>query len=525
MDRAKLCQTLGQAPFDVLVIGGGINGAASAAALAGQGRRVALVERGDFAGETSMASSNMVWGGIKYMESGEFGLVARLCRSRNELLRTHPANVRETRFYCSLRPEWRRNRAVFYAGAWLYWLLGRGKTCPPRWLGNGTIACEEPLIETGGLGGGVEYSDGWLPETDARFTFQFIRQAWRQGAAAVNYMALESATWDGARWRAAVRDQVSGARHEVRARVLLNAAGPQADALNARHGIATEHRLAFSKGVHLIVPRLSDSGRILAFIADDNRLFFVLPLGRRTCIGTTDTPQARPECAVTDEDRRFILDNINERLRLAHPLTTADIIAERCGVRPLACRRGSSERDWMKLSRKHVMEVDATRRHVTILGGKLTDCLNVGQEAVEMCARLLEGETERTQQRGRNASAVWHAEPDATDKAAFEEAARALVATGKLAATQTERLWRRYGSEARDIVRRVCDDARMGEEIMTGSGLMRAEVHYMAQHEMVVRFEDFLRRRTMLALEERAEDLEHAAGIREARMVLCGIKE
>jgi glycerol-3-phosphate dehydrogenase len=169
--------------------------------------------------------------------------------------------------------------------------------------------------------------------------------------------------------------------------------------------------------------------------------------------------------------------------------------------------------------------VDATRRHVTILGGKLTDCLNVGQEAVEMCARLLEGETERTQHRGRNASAVWHAEPDATDKAAFEEAARALVATGKLAATQTERLWRRYGSEARDIVRRVCDDARMGEEIMTGSGLMRAEVHYMAQHEMVVRFEDFLRRRTMLALEERAEDLEHAAGIREARMVLCGIKE
>ena len=126
----------------------------------------------------------------------------------------------------------------------------------------------------------------------------------------------------------------------------------------------TAHRHVFSKGIHLIVDRLTPNRRVLTFFADDGRLFFVIPMGPRTCIGTTDTRVESPIAHVTDEDRRFVLDNINKRLRLPAPLTEDDVIAERCGVRPLAVAvagGGRKTTDWMQLSRKHVVEVDAGR--------------------------------------------------------------------------------------------------------------------------------------------------------------------
>ncbi len=118
-------------------------------------------------------------------------------------------------------------------------------------------------------------------------------------------------------------------------RVLVNACGPYADEVNAAAGVPTTHHHVLSKGIHLIVDRLTPHPRVLTFFADDGRLFFVIPMGARTCIGTTDTRVDRPEVGVTAEDRRFVLDNINKRLRLPHPLADADVIAERCGVRPL----------------------------------------------------------------------------------------------------------------------------------------------------------------------------------------------
>jgi hypothetical protein len=122
---------------------------------------------------------------------------------------------------------------------------------------------------------------------------------------------------------------------------------------------------------------------VLTFFASDGRLFFVIPMGPVACIGTTDTRVQSPETAVSEADRRFVLDNINKRLRLAKPLTPADILAERCGVRPLAVSRSrgaTATQDWTALSRKHVIELDPRTGYMSIFGGKLTDCLNVGRE-------------------------------------------------------------------------------------------------------------------------------------------------
>ena len=140
--------------FDALIIGGGINGAATAAALAGKGAKVALIDRGDFAGSTSMHSSNLVWGGIKYMESKDFALVRKLCKSRNHLIKSYPSTVQEIRFLTTITKGFRHSPRYLWAGTWLYWLMGNGFTKLPRLLSPKKIKQEEPIIDINGAVGG-----------------------------------------------------------------------------------------------------------------------------------------------------------------------------------------------------------------------------------------------------------------------------------------------------------------------------------------------------------------------------------
>ena len=153
--------------FDVLIVGGGMNGAVSAAALASRGAKVGLIDSRDFAGFTSQQSSNLIWGGIKYMETYEFGLVNNLCKSRNELLKSFPSTVREIRFLSALSKGSRVPVWLMLIGTWLYWLLGRGKTRTPRMFSASQIKNTEPLIDVENSIGGVEYSDAYLHDNDA----------------------------------------------------------------------------------------------------------------------------------------------------------------------------------------------------------------------------------------------------------------------------------------------------------------------------------------------------------------------
>src|SRR3954470_12043662 len=137
--RTANIQRLSDAPFDVLVIGGGINGAVSAACLAARGARVALIDRSDFASFTSQQSSNLVWGGIKYMEGLEFALVRKLCKSRNHLIRSYPSTVQEIRFYTAHERGFRHGLWKLVLGTWLYWFIGSFFTRPPRRLSTRTM--------------------------------------------------------------------------------------------------------------------------------------------------------------------------------------------------------------------------------------------------------------------------------------------------------------------------------------------------------------------------------------------------
>jgi glycerol-3-phosphate dehydrogenase len=380
----------------------------------------------------------------------------------------------------------------------------------------------EPLINTYNSRAGIEYSDAFLHDNDARFVFNFVRSAMDQGCVAANYVESVNASRDAnGGWITEVENKVDGHRFSVRSKVLINAAGAFVDSHNELSGIETEYRHLFSKGIHLIVPSISESHRVLAFFADDERMFFAIPMANRTCIGTTDTRVENPITEVTDEDREFVLSNINARLDLPGPLTTKDVIAERCGVRPLATRKNGDAADAsvdvLNLSRKHVIEMDSAKRHISIFGGKLTDCLNVGDEVSDCVSRL-----------GLTLKKVgkWYGEPDHHESEVFFKRAQDLGLDETIAKDTgealSERLWRRYAGRAHAMLDAIEKDPSLREPLVENAGIRRCEIDYLAKHEMIVKLEDYLRRRSKIELLLSRATLRQSAGLFEACEKLFG---
>ncbi len=512
--RASNVSRLDGGTFDVLIVGGGINGAVSAAVLAGRGLNVAIIDRGDWAGFTSSSSSNLAWGGFKYLENYELNLVRKLSLSRNRLLKAYPSNISQLGFMAALDhgspfPPW-----LAALGSSAYWAIGNFQTHRPQFLGPEEIKAQEPVIDIANVRGGIEYYDAYLRDNDSRFVWNFVRQAIEAGTTAANYVELISASQHGANWNVELQDLESGEPLFLTAKAIVNAAGPFVDGLNEKWENETEHRIVYSKGIHLVVPQLTESERVLAFFDDSQRLFYVIPMAHRSVIGTTDTRTTEPDEGVTDEDRRFLLKQINDRLDLERPLTEGDIISERCGVRPLVVAGDDdhTDIDWTTLSRKHEIEVDAERGTVTIFGGKITDCLNVGEEVVEAARSIGAPVT-------RRAAVKWYGEPKEPERVAFVKAARGV---GLDRAPEIEReptmadvLWRRHGLAAHQIIDAIAADARQGEPILADTDLLRAEVSLAAEREMIVHRDDFLRRRTKLSMIHRESDLASDPGFAE----------
>ncbi len=293
------------------------------------------------------------------------------------------------------------------------------------------------------------------------------------------------------------------------------------DRYNQKIGVHTQHRHVFSRGIHLIVDKITPSARVLTFFADDGRLFFVIPIGPKSCIGTTDTREEKLPPVVLPEDRRFVLDNVNKRLRLAKPLTEASILAERCGVRPLVVSQsgqGDATSDWMSLSRKHVIEVDRKLSQVSIFGGKLTDCLNVGEEISAIVGELgltLPYEGHR-----------WYGEPPAEVRDEFFHEAR-LMGLDELTSPESSeplstRLWRRYGESALRLLEDIRAEPSRAEVLIHGTEYIRGELYHAARREMITKLEDFLRRRSKIALIARKQTIQEAPGLFEACRILFG---
>ena len=463
--------------FDVAIIGAGINGAVAAAALSSAGQKVLLVDKADFAGFTSQESSNLVWGGIKYLQTYEFWLVFKLCLARNKLMKAYPNQIKEIGFLASLGPTAPFGRVLGAFGTLFYWFIGLFGTTPPATFSAKKAKELEPNLITGRKA--VKYFDAQLPDNDSRFVYDFIRHAKARGADVRNYTELTEASFKGD-WSLTLK--AGRKTTNVTAKSVINAAGPYAQNVSKLLGSKTKAGLVFSKGIHLILNRkLTEKYQVLAFWDEEGRLFYVLPMGDRSMIGTTDTRVEKPETQTNKDDIDFVLRQINAQLELAEPITEDQIVSNRSGVRPLVVENGESgnNQDWHALSRKHAIEANRDKRVVTILGGKLTDCLNVGEEVIDE----LKGFGVKLDDPG-----TWFGEGSQERKTEFY--AKVASQTRGNADLIAEGLWRRHGHRAFDVIGK-----EKLEDLFDGLGITAQELRYVAENEDVTTREDLLRRR------------------------------
>lgn len=490
MDRTRSLGALTEGTYDLLVVGGGVTGAGVAREASLRGFRVALVEQGDFASGTSSRSTKLIHGGLRYLKQFDFKLVAEAVQERQMLLQMAPHLVGATRF---VFPVYRGDPDSLLAlrmGLLVYDLFARLQAAVPhRILGPRALRGYEPGLRDRDLVGGAVYTDSRTD--DARLTLAVLESATGYGAAVANYAGLEGflRLADGRLAGARVHDQLSGHRLEVRAKRVLAAVGPWADAVRRLDDPAAPSILRLTKGVHLTVAqdRLPLSNAVVMRGPDrDKRMMFAIPRGSFTYLGTTDTDfEGDPDTATADrEDVEYILAATNALFPGA-TLTFADVVSTWVGLRPLVRPPGHANPS--AVSRDYEI-FHSPSGLVSIGGGKLTAFRAMAEHVVDDLFPGSRGARERAASR----AALPGAEGPLPTAADWNRLASNTN-------TRPERLreWLAlYGSQLPQVVSLLPVEA--GDE--PGLAWHRAMTRYAVEHEMAQRLEDVYRRRTGLML-------------------------
>jgi glycerol-3-phosphate dehydrogenase len=471
--------------FDLLVIGGGINGAAVARDAAIRGARVLLVEKDDLAAHTSSASSKLIHGGLRYLEYYQFRLVRESLEEREILLRTAPHIVRPLQFvlpHCrGLRPHW-----MIRSGLWLYDLLSiRGSLPRSRRVGRRRAELHAPLKERRRV---LSYWDARVD--DSRLVVLNAVAAAELGAEIATRTELLSARREGGAWRA----ELSGGR-TVEARMIVNAAGPWvAEVLNRRLGASSGSRVRLDKGSHIVLPRLWDGDQAYILQQPDGRVVFALPFGGDfTLVGTTDVAVERPESpTVTADEIRYLCEAADRYF--TRQIVPADVVWSYSGVRALW---DDGAADPKAVTRDYRLELDPGRgpRLLSVFGGKITPARALAQEALDRLGVEGRRSTSHTFLPGGDLY------PDFLDW---------LDRLGRWIPQPTvARLSRAYGTRLRDMLGDSASAADLGRDF--GAGLYEAELRWLRDREFARTADDVLWRRTKLGLvmsKEQAEAVE-----------------
>src|SRR5687768_4496936 len=335
--RTRAFAVLGSHAFDVVVIGGGINGAAIARDAALRGLHVALLERNDFASGTSSRSSRLIHGGLRYLEHGYFHLVFESSRERRLLLALAPHLVRPLAFTWPVYRGARVPRWKLAAGLLLYDALSLFRnTSRHRNLGRARTLATGPALAPDGLLGGARYYDAATDDT--RITLVNALGAEAAGAAVLNHAPVRAITAREGGHDVEVEDTLTGARMTVRASVVVNATGPWSDAVERLAGHDAPPAVRGTKGAHIAVPRARIGNRDALTILSpiDGRVMFVLPAGTNAIIGTTDTPTTShpDDVRASEADVTYLLASANAFFPAAK-LKRSDVVSAWAGVRPL----------------------------------------------------------------------------------------------------------------------------------------------------------------------------------------------
>jgi glycerol-3-phosphate dehydrogenase len=460
--------------YDLLIIGGGINGTAIAREAALNGLSVLLVEKDDLASHTSSASTKLIHGGLRYLEYYEFKLVREALKERERLLKAAPHLIYPMHFVLphenAVRPWW-----LVRLGLLLYDTIGGRISLPrSRGLRKSDTAYLKPLQRPGK---GFVYSDAWVD--DARLVVLNAIDAARHGAEICTRTALVSARRNGDVWQAAL----SG-RRQVQAKILVNAAGPwvgQALAL-----VATNARAAVRliKGSHIVVPKLFDGDHAYMLQQPDKRIVFAIAYeGDKTLIGTTDVPVEKPEDATISAEEIDYLCAAANRFFIKQ-IGSGDVVRTYSGVRPLY-DDGASEAK--AVTRDYVLELDEEQncrgpKMLSVFGGKITTARHLAEEALEKLGHASNASRDAALPGG-----------DLTDFAAFLAQARARWPF--LGEQRSYRMARAYGTMLAEIIGDATD---MGDDF--GAGLTAREVDWLMHHEWAQTADDVIWRRTKLGL-------------------------
>lgn len=509
MNRAECIRRLRAEPFDVVVMGGGITGAAAARDAASRGLRTALVEARDFGEGTSSRSSRLIHGGLRYLEQLELDLVFEASRERRTLLRIAPHMVRPLEFLFPLYRDGRVGRLTMTAGMWLYDALSLFRNIERhQMLSEGDVLWREPTLSPEGLLGGARYFDAQVD--DARLVLATVRSAVEMGAAAANRLAAEILVEEGRARGVRVRDAEAGgaSEWEIRASVVVNATGPWTDETALEAGISREPLLRPTRGTHIHVrrDRIGHQRALIFESALDGRIMFVLPWGDLTLIGTTDEDYEGPpeEVRPTGGDVSYLLDSTN-RLFPEARLTAEDVISAWAGLRPLVAGEAGEDED--EVSREHVI-LEEIPGLVTIAGGKLTSHRAMAEEIIDRVVESLA------------AGGAAEPSPSATadrplpggDFESFEDLLGSLEKRAEaigLDPSVLSPMAEAYGTEAEEVLDLAAERPDLCERVVADRPNIAAEILYSVRKEMPVHVEDVAFRRTRLALE--TEDF--AAGV------------
>jgi len=472
--------------FDLLVCGGGVYGAWTAYDAALRGLKVAIVEQSDWANATSSASSKLIHGGLRYLETYDFKLVKKALHERQMLLDMAPHRVWPLRFGVPIYKDSRIGKFRMMAGLALYdFLAGNLNTMMGyQHFDAQAFATQFPFLDSGNLQSGFTYTDAQTD--DARLVLELIDGAVKAGAVCVNYCKLTAfIESDGYAYGAKVEDQISGEIGQVNARQCVNTIGQWTTT-------SPEDRswCRLSKGVHLLLPATLGQEALLLTAQSDGRVFFAIPWYGLTLIGTTDTAYHGnvDHVAVEKADVDYLLAEANHYFRITW--TEADIISSYAGLRVIKHDHNSfstsTSRDWrLKTTRNGV--------HYSI-GGKLTSAREDASHIVDtVCAQL-----------GINAQCPTYGMkfPWAPDGTYSEWLSAANAEAYKLGIDEESAKWlvRRHGKRVDEIFRIINKETLMAERIIPSLPFIQADLLLCARNEMVVHLSDLLRRRIPILL-------------------------
>lgn len=476
--------------YDLLVVGGGINGAGIARDAAGRGLRVLLVEQDDLAAHTSSSSTKLIHGGLRYLEYYEFGLVRKALQEREVLLRSAPHIIWPLRFVMPhmphLRPAW-----MIRIGLFLYDHLSRRELLPAsRGISMRRHPAGAPLNDD--IARGFVYSDAWVD--DARLVVLNAMCARQHGASVMTRTKLIDARRDGQHWLARLQPRTAAEPVTVRVRALANAAGPWVGSL-LHHALPSQARydVRLVKGSHIVTRRLFEHDHAYIFQNPDKRIIFAIPYEREfTLIGTTDLEFSgdAADVKIDESEIAYLCASVNRYFK--RKIGPADVVWHYSGVRPLLDQAADNP---SAVTRDYHLELEVPHGGAPLLsvfGGKITTFRKLAEEAVDLLAKPLQlDQPSRTEHETLPGGDLPQGDfaaflRDFHERHAWLPDALAL------------RYARTYGSRAYRVIAGAGSLAGLGSEL--APGLYEAELIYLRDYEWAQAAQDVLWRRTKLGL-------------------------